>query len=279
MVRPGRGAAVAQPGGGLPWLPTPFPLPLSAPCLLGGDSAPRAVPSTRGTAGLAPSSGVAGRGERGLAWRGKAGWCWGCWRPGRGSPRGQRQQSQGRVRSMGCHQERPRGTGLTGRLPCPTGGSHHGQQGRAGSPQGRGRAREKEGLIHPRGGQEAQRGQGGQPAAGRAASHLCRARPPLSRLSCGRGAASSAGASSSSSLSGAQSSLGARRSSASKPWSGRGAQALHGPEARCWGVPWTWGPPGTVDASQPASVGSTLHRRNPAALLPLGLAEVWGPSG
>ena len=71
-------------------------------------------------------------------------------------------------------------------------------------------------LIHTEG-QEAHRGQGGQPAVGRAASHICWARPPLSRLSCWRGAASSGGSSSSSSLGGTRSSWGARRSSASKP--------------------------------------------------------------
>lgn len=68
----------------------------------------------------------------------------------------------------------------------------------------------------------------GQPAAGRAASHVCWARPPLSCLSCWGGAASSSGNSSSSSVHGTRSSRGARRSShQNQPWSYQGAQALH----------------------------------------------------
>lgn len=48
LVGSGRGTGAAEPGGGLPCLPTPFPLLLSAPCHLDGVPAPCAVPSPQG---------------------------------------------------------------------------------------------------------------------------------------------------------------------------------------------------------------------------------------
>lgn len=65
MVGPGRGAGAAKLGGGLPCLPTPFPLLLSAPCHLGGGggvSASHTVPSPQGTAGRAAHRPMAAQG-------------------------------------------------------------------------------------------------------------------------------------------------------------------------------------------------------------------------
>lgn len=51
MVRPGRGVGAAELGGGLPCLPTPFPLLLLAPRCQGGVPAPHVVPRAQGITG------------------------------------------------------------------------------------------------------------------------------------------------------------------------------------------------------------------------------------
>lgn len=56
MVGPGRGAGAAKLGGGLPCLPTPFPLLLSAPCHLGGGGV--FLPPTLSPAPKGPQAGL-----------------------------------------------------------------------------------------------------------------------------------------------------------------------------------------------------------------------------
>lgn len=260
MVGPGRGAGAAEPGGGLPCPPTPFPLLLLAPCRLGGVSAPPLSPVPRGHRQGSPqthgSPGVAGQEEWGQVWRGKAGWCWGCGLlEARGVKGGRPQGASGSKAGTGSGARCATESGCIGwgsLGPClawlgaatgPSTGSKEGQaapRGQAGLVQG------KEDPIHPH------RGAGGSSRTGQAAcggescaplsagpghhsptspageEQLPPVKTPPHPPSVGHGPHGEQG--------------GAPHQN--QPWSCQGAQAIHSSEARRWGVLGTWGPLG-----------------------------------
>lgn len=126
----GEGSCRSPAGRWAALAPDPLPTPPLGPMPPGGRFCPPRCPQPPGdrrpgSLRTRGSPGVAGQGEWGLAWRGKAGWCWGCWSEGWASPRGQRQQSQGRDR-VGSPQRgelRPTSAGPGHRSPTsPAGG-------------------------------------------------------------------------------------------------------------------------------------------------------------
>lgn len=143
--------------------PDPLPTPPLSTVPSGGCSCPPppgAAPVPReGSPQTHGSPGVAGRGERGQFWRGKAGWCWGCGLLEAGAVMGGCPQgASGSKARTGCGAWRATKSGRMGRgslgarlawLGAATGPSMGSKEGQAAPEEQAGMLQEKEDPIHP----------------------------------------------------------------------------------------------------------------------------------
>jgi len=241
--------------------PDPLPTPPLRPKLPGGCFFPPRCPQplkdcSQGTPQTHGSPGVVGQGERGQVWRGKAGWCWACGLlEARGVKDGHLQgasSSKARTGRGAWHAtERSRvrrcsrGTCLAwlGASTSPSTGSEQEQP----APKGEaGAVQEKEDLILPHRGAEDSPGTGWAACGGESCMAYLLGQtttpPPLmversSFLWCKLLLILPQW---DMVLMGTKGELHIKK----QPWSCQGAQALHSPEARYWGVLGTWGPMG-----------------------------------